>query len=411
MSDDVCQFTADDAHCVMSRDHDHLYHLMSDGRKIDAATGNIVIDGVLPLPAPAEDPERARLREEITKAAGPWILTCGVTLDQKNETAAGITNAIMPLVDELAARAHHMRIAAELLAGQVQTYESERVGLHAELDALRSHTPSVRQVAPTLGVEEVDREWVTTAFLMGALKESVTRESARNAAHAMRVAGLLADPVVGGDSTAPETPWEPKVGQPVIGKLWAHPDDEIGGVFVRHSDEYISRIDVGSSIACAVLRSSLRPAGSVVPTDSPTDDKPARCDVCEDEFSNANDSGICALCEDATVDPYDELPEDGGIESPPSPAAELRDSVLSWLANYQPGDLQRAISDRIDEIQATVLAEPNACRYCGIPERTHYRQIASPERGGAHTWVEPTDAQRKERMLARRVMRGQAAAR
>jgi hypothetical protein len=69
-----------------------------------------------------------------------------------------------------------------------------------------SPTPSVRQVAPSLGVGDgSDPEWVTTAFLMGALKESVTRESARNAAHAMRVAGLLADPVGGGDSTAPET--------------------------------------------------------------------------------------------------------------------------------------------------------------------------------------------------------------
>lgn len=43
---------------------------------------------------------------------------------------------------------------------------------------------------------------------------------------------------------------------------------------------------------------------------------------------------------------------------------------------------------------------PNGCRWCGLPEREHYRQWKQPV--GWHSWAAPTDGQRKERMLARR---------
>jgi hypothetical protein len=48
----------------------------------------------------------------------------------------------------------------------------------------------------------------------------------------------------------------------------------------------------------------------------------------------------------------------------------------------------------------TTLITPNGCRWCGLPERDHYRQWKPPV--GWHGWVAPTDAQRKDRMLARR---------
>lgn len=45
-------------------------------------------------------------------------------------------------------------------------------------------------------------------------------------------------------------------------------------------------------------------------------------------------------------------------------------------------------------------AVPGGCRWCGIEERGHARQHV-PEVGW-HAWTAPTDAQRKERMIARR---------
>lgn len=48
------------------------------------------------------------------------------------------------------------------------------------------------------------------------------------------------------------------------------------------------------------------------------------------------------------------------------------------------------------------LPAPGGCRYCGIDKQTHYSVAASPERGGWHQWVEPTDEQRLARMKARR---------
>ncbi len=45
------------------------------------------------------------------------------------------------------------------------------------------------------------------------------------------------------------------------------------------------------------------------------------------------------------------------------------------------------------------VAEPNACGECGIPEDEHVIRSGSD---GLHTWQEPSDTQRKARMLARR---------
>jgi hypothetical protein len=47
------------------------------------------------------------------------------------------------------------------------------------------------------------------------------------------------------------------------------------------------------------------------------------------------------------------------------------------------------------------LSSPNGCRFCGIDQQQHAtRWTPGP---GLHTFTEPTNAQRKTRMLARRV--------
>ncbi|MFF5972266.1 hypothetical protein ACFY7C_12175 [Streptomyces sp. NPDC012769] len=43
---------------------------------------------------------------------------------------------------------------------------------------------------------------------------------------------------------------------------------------------------------------------------------------------------------------------------------------------------------------------PSACRWCGIEERSHSRQWKPPV--GWHSWEQPTQAQIKARMIARR---------
>ena len=50
------------------------------------------------------------------------------------------------------------------------------------------------------------------------------------------------------------------------------------------------------------------------------------------------------------------------------------------------------------------LPTPNGCRWCGIAKAEHYRQWKLP--AGWHVWADPTDEQRKERMLARRRQAG-----
>jgi hypothetical protein len=52
------------------------------------------------------------------------------------------------------------------------------------------------------------------------------------------------------------------------------------------------------------------------------------------------------------------------------------------------------------------MPDPDGCALCGIEKRSHYtRYWPSP---GPHRWTPPTDAQRLERMQARRVARGAA---
>lgn len=46
------------------------------------------------------------------------------------------------------------------------------------------------------------------------------------------------------------------------------------------------------------------------------------------------------------------------------------------------------------------LASPNACRWCDIDRENHLQRWMPGTRW--HTWVEPTDEQRKARILARR---------
>lgn len=54
--------------------------------------------------------------------------------------------------------------------------------------------------------------------------------------------------------------WKPAQGDRVVGKLVGHPDDQIEGSFIRHSSDWVSRIDTGADIPCQVLRATLRPA-------------------------------------------------------------------------------------------------------------------------------------------------------
>ncbi|MCC9307719.1 hypothetical protein LN042_11525 [Kitasatospora sp. RB6PN24] len=49
------------------------------------------------------------------------------------------------------------------------------------------------------------------------------------------------------------------------------------------------------------------------------------------------------------------------------------------------------------------VAEPSACRHCGIPHREHYQQWT--QAAGWHQWQPPTDAQILARMQARRAGR------
>jgi hypothetical protein len=54
--------------------------------------------------------------------------------------------------------------------------------------------------------------------------------------------------------------------------------------------------------------------------------------------------------------------------------------------------------DLLDE-----LDPPNGCAYDGIERREHAtRWVMGPD---LHTWIEPSDEQRKRRMLARRAAR------
>jgi hypothetical protein len=52
---------------------------------------------------------------------------------------------------------------------------------------------------------------------------------------------------------------------------------------------------------------------------------------------------------------------------------------------------------------SAAIPPPNACRWCGLEQRGHYQRITAT--ADRHPWTAPTDAQRLERMLARRAQR------
>ncbi|MEV4472843.1 hypothetical protein [Nonomuraea sp. NPDC049504] len=60
-----------------------------------------------------------------------------------------------------------------------------------------------------------------------------------------------------------------------------------------------------------------------------------------------------------------------------------------------------------------VVAQPNGCRYCGLPQRGSRTQFPHGSRWtsstGWHVWTPPTQDQIKQRMKARRTWRGQSA--
>ena len=53
------------------------------------------------------------------------------------------------------------------------------------------------------------------------------------------------------------------------------------------------------------------------------------------------------------------------------------------------------------------VPNPNGCRWCGVDREEHLQRWAPTVRW--HQWAEPTAAQRKERMLARRARRDRSA--
>jgi hypothetical protein len=125
--------------------------LACDTAETSEAVGWLFAKGWLAAPielvAAKPEPDHDQLRAEIEQAAGPWILTCGVTLDQKNATAAGIARAVMPVVDELLTRARCMWAAAEAMAANVQTLTAELATKEAERARLRKlYSDSVREI-------------------------------------------------------------------------------------------------------------------------------------------------------------------------------------------------------------------------------------------------------------------------
>lgn len=60
------------------------------------------------------------------------------------------------------------------------------------------------------------------------------------------------------------------------------------------------------------------------------------------------------------------------------------------------------MSGLITRADGSVL-DPSGCGVCGINARGHFERWASGP--GWHRWTEPTNEQRRERMLARRALR------
>lgn len=88
---------------------------------------------------------------------------------------------------------------------------------------------------------------------------------------------------------------------------------------------------------------------------------------------------------------FGRLEPDAGISKhPASYVAVFADMAHAIVSQFE-------VSDRLPPAD---IPTPDGCRHCGTVQREHpqkYHEVA-----GFHGWVEPTDAQRKERMLARR---------
>lgn len=83
-------------------------------------------------------------------------------------------------------------------------------------------------------------------------------------------------------------------------------------------------------------------------------------------------------------------PENGISKHPASYVAVFADLARAIVAQFE-------VTDRITPAD---IPNPDACRHCGTAQREH-AQLHHPN-VGFHEWAEPTDEQRKERMLARR---------
>ena len=83
------------------------------------------------------------------------------------------------------------------------------------------------------------------------------------------------------------------------------------------------------------------------------------------------------------------------------PEAGISKHPASYVAVF--ADMARAIVAQFevrDRIAPADIPAPDGCRHCGTAQREH-PQKHHPD-VGFHGWVEPTDEQRKERMLVRR---------
>lgn len=114
------------------------------------------------------------------------------------------------------------------------------------------------------------------------------------------------------------------------------------------------------------------------------------------------------LAEHGIVGSADVLPMPVGPQAAPFPPAPetFEEKLLQDVARLQ-GLLAEAVADRHraererDVIRERV-AEPYGCALCGVAERSHGRRYITGS--GVHVWERPSDAQVKERMLARRAV-------
>jgi hypothetical protein len=103
--------------------------------------------------------------------------------------------------------------------------------------------------------------------------------------------------------------------------------------------------------------------------------------------------------------------EDGALRLADAQAEELnrdvmRAAVQAALAAAEPVLLDQPHPARPalqPEQPPLVIPEPNACRWCGVPEGRHFSRWYPII--GRHVWIAPTDGQRLARMRTRYAMR------